>query len=144
MGRKWRQSDVISGRFWCKIRVYKNRSVDAVFSFQSFFSWNDVELIGLLNCCLRFSKLWKEKKTIWQIVKKYFWFLMFCFVFKNSGILYSYYKTHQNKVLLKILVWYIKMTDFYGISLFCIRIYISFFCTVLIIQLHIWACSNVA
>ena len=26
VGCKWRQSDAISGRFWCKIRVYKDRS----------------------------------------------------------------------------------------------------------------------
>ena len=29
--RKWHQRDVMSGRFWCKIRVYKNHSPECSF-----------------------------------------------------------------------------------------------------------------
>ena len=50
-------------RFWPKIRVYGNHRHGCSFqAIINFIVWNDVELVGLQNCYLRFWKLWKFPK----------------------------------------------------------------------------------
>ena len=50
-------------RFRPKIRVYGNRHYGCSFKATiNFLIWNDVELVGLQNCYLRFGKFWKFPK----------------------------------------------------------------------------------
>ena len=78
-GHKWRQSDVISfRRFRPKIRVYGNRCHGCSFKATiNCLIWNDVELMGLQNCYLRFSKFWtfQENSKIFNIF--FFFFKIF-------------------------------------------------------------------
>ena len=60
---KWRQSDVMFRRFQPKISVYGNRRHGCSFKATiNCLIWNDVELVGLQNCYLGFSKFWKLLK----------------------------------------------------------------------------------
>ena len=76
-GHKWRQSDVMFRRFRAKIRVYGNRRHGCSFKATiNFLIWNDVELVGLQNCYLRFWKFWKFLK-ISKIFDNFFLFQNF-------------------------------------------------------------------
>ena len=95
----------MSGRFWCKIRVYKNRFRGLTFfSFDHFFAWNDVQLIGLPHFYLRFY-FWKTKKLFDKIFKKYFAFKN-CLVCRKKRD--KCYRTDQDEPILKISSWYLK------------------------------------
>ena len=58
--REWRQSDVMFHRFWPTKWVYENRRHWCSFKATiNWLIWNDVDLVGLENCYLGFSKFWK-------------------------------------------------------------------------------------
>ena len=64
-------------RFRPKIRVYGNHRHGCSFKATiNFLIWNDVELVGLQNCYLRFWKFWKFHK-ISKIFNVFFFFKIF-------------------------------------------------------------------
>ena len=64
-------------RFRPKIRVYGNHRHGCSFKATiNCLIWNDVELVGLQNCDLGFSKFWKFPKNS-KIVNIFFFFKMF-------------------------------------------------------------------
>ena len=79
-------------RFRPKIRVYGNRRHGCNFKATiNFLIWNDVELVGLQNCYLKFWKFWKflNISKIFNIF--FFFFKIFPLkikIFKNSKICY--------------------------------------------------------
>ena len=74
---KMRQSDVMFRRFRAKLRVYGNHRHGCSFKATiNFLILNDVELVGLQNCCLGFWKFWKFLK-IFKIFDNFFCFSKF-------------------------------------------------------------------
>ena len=84
----------MSGRFWCKIRVYKNRSPGRSFKVSTnLFVWNDVELIGpssTSNAISDFQNCEKRKKyfTNFHFFFK-FHLQVFCLSKKKRNICYT-------------------------------------------------------
>ena len=70
-------------RFRAKIIVYGNRRHGCSFKATiNFLIWNDVELVGLQNCNLRFWKIWKFLKMFKMFNNFFFFFKIFPFKIK--------------------------------------------------------------
>ena len=106
-------------------------------SYKNSVAWNDVELIGLSNCYLEFSKMWKTNKIYEHFSEKNIFLILFNFSFvlkKNKINVIEPIKMNQ---CWQFQLNMTKMPDLYDIAFFCIRVW-----KMVIIQMHIFTCSR--
>ena len=76
---RWAENDVrVIRRFWCKIKGFTDRPpAPSYYVSTNLFALYDIQLIGIPNCYVGFSKFWKRKKWCKNFQKMYVFYLQF-------------------------------------------------------------------